>query len=131
MAKIGALPPIALHALSALKPLLTVRSWLLALTLLGLALGAARAEGVVHQGPVLDIRVQRGDQQLPLLQVPRLQMGDELLVRPDPESLAEGRWILMLGLISPAGNQVRTRAVDPADLQEPARLEITADDQAR
>lgn len=113
-----------------MKPLLTVRSWLLALTLLGFALGAARAEGVVHQGPVLDIRVQRGDQQLPLLQVPRLQMGDELLVRPDPESLAEGRWILMLGLISPAGNQVRTRAVDPADLQEPARLEITADDQA-
>lgn len=131
LAKIGALRPITLHALSALKPLLPVRSWLFALALWGLfALGTARAEGVVHQGPVLDIQVQRGDQVLPLLQVPHLQMGDELLVRPDPESLAEGRWILMLGLISPAGNQVRTRAVDPADLQEPARLEITADDQA-
>lgn len=112
--------------------LLSVRACLPALALLGLALlwHPARAEGVVHQGPVLDIRVQRGDQVLPLLQVPRLHMGDELLVRPDPDSLAEGRWILMLGLISPAGNQVRTRAVDPAELQEPARLEITADDQA-
>jgi len=116
-----------------LKPLLlSARACLLALALLGLSLlwPPAHAEGVVHQGPVLDIRVQRGDQVLPLLQVPRLQMGDELLVRPDPESLAEGRWILMLGLISPAGNRVRTRAVDPAELQEPARLEITADDQA-
>ena len=130
LAKIGGLFPTAWPALFALKLLLPVRSWLLALALLGLALGNVRAEGVVHQGPVLDIRVQRGDQVLPLLLVPRLQMGDELLVRPDPESLAEGRWILMLGLIAPGGNQVRTRAVDPADLQEPARLEITADDQA-
>lgn len=110
----------------------SARSCWFALTLLVLSSlwAHARAEGVVHQGPVLDIRVQRGDQVLPLLQVPRLQMGDELLVRPDPDSLAEGRWILMLGLISPAGNQVRTRAVDPAELQEPARLQITADDQA-
>jgi hypothetical protein len=97
---------------------------------LGLWLHAANAESIVHQGPVLDIQVQRGEQRLPLFLVPQLRRGDRLLVRPQADSMAKGDWILMLGLISPAGNQVRTRAVDPARLEDFATLDIDADEQA-
>ena len=98
--------------------------------LLGLWLHSAHAESIVHQGPVLDIQVQRGEQRLPLFLVPQLRRGDRLLVRPVADSMARGDWILMLGLISPAGNQVRTRAVDPARLDGFATLDIDADEQA-
>ena len=102
----------------------------LGLLTLALCLCTARAESIVHQGPVLDIQVQRGEERLPMSRVPRLQRGDQLLVRPDPASLAQGDWILMLGLIAPAGNKVQTQAIDLGKLNDFARLEIGEDDQA-
>lgn len=89
-----------------------------------------RADSIVHQGPVLDIQVQRGEERLPIFLVPRLQQGDQLLVRPDPSSMAKGDWILMLGLIAPAGNRVQTQAIDVSKLDGFARLDIVSDEHA-
>ena len=97
---------------------------------LTLSVGIACAESIVHQGPVLDIQVQRGQERLPLFLVPRLQQGDQLLVRPDPQSMAKGDWILMLGLIAPAGNQIQTQAIDVSKLEDFARLDIVSDEHA-
>ena len=88
------------------------------------------AEGIIHHGPILDIQVQRGTERLPVFRVNQLQAGDKLLVKPDLRSLAKGDWVLMLGRISPAGNQVQTRAFDLSQLEGHAELEITSSEQA-
>ena len=90
----------------------------------------AQADGIVHEGPVLDIQVQRGQERLPIFLVPRLQQGDQLLVRPDPASMAKGDWILMLGQIAPAGNRVLTQAVDVDKIDGYAKLEMASDGHA-
>ena len=40
------------------------------------ATGAWAAQESLHQGPILEIQVQRGDQVLPAYQVNRLRAGD-------------------------------------------------------
>jgi hypothetical protein len=104
--------------------------WLGLMVALSLAPLGVWADSMVHQGPVLDIQVQRGEERLPIFSVPRLQQGDQLLVRPDPASMARGEWILMLGLITPAGNRVQTQAIDVNRLEGHARLDIVSDDHA-
>ena len=103
--------------------------YLLAVVLL-CASWMVRAQDGVHQGPALNIWVQRGDQQLPLALVNRLRQGDRVQVQPDVATLAKGDWVLLLARVSPTGNQVASQFVEVADLTEPATLEITADDQA-
>lgn len=89
----------------------------------------AQAEGVIHHGPLLDIRIQRGEARLPIFHVDRLKKGDKVLVRPDLRSLAKGDWILLLGRISPTGNQVETKVFDVKKLDDFADLDITTDEQ--
>lgn len=91
---------------------------------------SAQADTIVHHGPGLDIQIQRGEQRLSIFQVNRLQSGDKVRVRPDPGTLAKGDWVLLLGRISPAGNQVETRAFDLTQLDDYAELDIDAADQA-
>ena len=77
---------------------------LLALWLLLLTSPWAIAQNMVHQGPGLQVRVQRGDQVLPLALVDHLRAGDRLLVQPEPDTLAPGDWVLMLATVSPTGS---------------------------
>jgi len=103
--------------------------WLAWPCLLWLAAGAAYADGLIHHGPKLEIQIQRGSDRLPIHQVNRLHEGDKLLVKPVLGSLAKGDWVLMLGRISPAGNEVATKAFDLTLLDGVAELEMTASDQ--
>lgn len=97
---------------------------------LSLALaGAAHSRDELHQGPALDVQVQRADARLPLSRVDRLRAGDRILVRPDPETLAKGDWVLLLARVSPRGNQVESRHFDVRGLRGEATLEIAADSQ--
>lgn len=89
----------------------------------------ASAQNTIHHGPVLDVKVQRGGEILSLFQVPRLLKGDLVLVKPELSSLAKGEWALLLARVSPAGNQVDSFGFDLQAIQEPASLEITADEQ--
>lgn len=89
----------------------------------------AHADGWVHHGPRLDIQIQRGADRLPISQVNQLRQGDKVLVKPLASSLAKGDWVLMLGRISPAGNEVATQAFDLARLDGYAELEMTAGEQ--
>ena len=103
----------------------------LLLALLWLACACpAQAQDVIHHGPSLQVQVQRGDMLLPLAQVNRLRAGDILHVQPDVETLAKGEWVLLLARVSPTGNQVASRHFSVHELQGPAQLEITADNQA-
>ena len=104
------------------------RAWAL-VGLLGFIAFAARAEGLIHHGPRLDIQIQRGAERLSIFQVHRLRQGDKVLVKPLASSLAKGDWVLMLGRISPAGNEVDTKAFDLARLEGYAELEMTGDEQ--
>jgi hypothetical protein len=105
------------------KYLFAILCWLCA----GMVLAAP--QGSLHQGPALDVQVQRGDARLPLALVDRLRRGDKVLVRPDVETLAKGDWVLLLARVSPTGNQVESRRFDVRDLEEHAELEIEADNQ--
>jgi hypothetical protein len=89
----------------------------------------AQAEGLIHHGPRLDIQIQRGSERLSIFKVNQLRQGDKVLVRPVQSSMAKGDWVLMLGRISPAGNEVQTKAFDLARLEGFAELEITANEQ--
>ena len=89
----------------------------------------AHADGLIHHGPKLDIQVQRGTDRLPISRVNHLRQGDKLLVKPVASSLAKGDWVLMLGQIAPAGNEVTTKAFDLARLEGYAELEVTASEQ--
>ena len=90
----------------------------------------AWAQNVIHQGPSLTVQVQRGDTVLPLPLVNRLRSGDRLQVQADVETLAKGDWVLLLARVSPTGNQVALQHFNVRELQGPAELEITADNQA-
>jgi hypothetical protein len=100
--------------------------WICALWLTGLN---AHADGLIHHGPRLDIQVQRGTDRLSIFQVNQLRQGDKVLVKPVQSSLAKGDWVLMLGRISPAGNEVATKAFDLARLEGYAELEMTGNEQ--
>ena len=97
--------------------------------LIGGAFVPAWADGLIHHGPKLDIQIQRGSERLPMALVNRLRQGDRLLVKPVEGSLAKGDWVLMLGRISPAGNEVATQAFDLSRLQGHAELEMATDEQ--
>ena len=100
------------------------------LTLLWLACASlAQAQDVIHHGPSLQVQVQRGDAVLPLAQVNRLRAGDKLQVQPEVDTLAKGDWVLLLARVSPTGNQVASRHFSVRELQAPAELDITADNQ--
>ena len=103
--------------------------FLLALLWLLWAGPTAAAQDTLHQGPALEVQVQRGDMRLPLALVNRLRSGDRLLVRPDVDTLAKGDWVLLLARVSPTGNQVASRHFDVHELKGYAELEIAADDQ--
>ena len=103
--------------------------FLLALLWLLWAGPTAAAQDTLHQGPALEVQVQRGDMRLPLALVNRLRSGDRLLVRPDVDTLAKGDWVLLLARVSPTGNQVESRHFDVHELKGYAELEIAADDQ--
>ena len=90
---------------------------------------ATAAQETLHQGPALEVQVQRGDMRLPLALVNRLRSGDKILVRPDVETLAKGDWVLLLARVSPTGNQVESRHFDVHELKGYAELEIAADNQ--
>ncbi|MDD2730196.1 hypothetical protein [Malikia sp.] len=107
---------------------LTLKFFLAFLWLLWASLAGA-AQDTIHQGPALDVRVQRGDARLPLALVNRLRSGDKLLVRPDVDTLAQGDWVLLLARVSPTGNQVESRHFDVRELDGYAELEIAADNQ--
>lgn len=108
---------------------LSLIKFLLALLwLLGAGLVIA-AQDTIHQGPALEVQVQRGDIRLPLALVNRLRSGDKLLVRPDVDTLAKGDWVLLLARVSPTGNQVESRHFDVRELDGYAELEIAADNQ--
>lgn len=95
-----------------------------------LCVGATtHAEGLIHHGPQLDIQIQRGAERLSIFQVNRLRKGDKVFVRPIQGSLAKGDWVLMLGRISPAGNEVATKAFDLSRLEGDPELEMTSDEQ--
>ena len=96
---------------------------------LGLTALQVRADGLIHHGPRLDIQIQRGADRLSIFQVNQLRQGDKVLVKPVQSSLAKGDWVLMLGRISPAGNEVATQAFDLARLEGYAELEMTANEQ--
>ena len=104
------------------------RGWVLT-WLVWLMGSQAHADGVIHHGPRLDIQIQRGAERLPLFQVPQLRQGDKVLVKPQASSLAKGDWVLLLGRISPAGNEVETKAFDLAKLEGYAELEMTGREQ--
>ena len=104
------------------------RGLVLSSVLLGMA-RQAQAEGLIHHGPRLDIQIQRGSERLSIFKVNQLRSGDKVLVKPVQSSLAKGDWVLMLGRISPAGNEVETKAFDLARLEGFAELEITANEQ--
>ena len=87
------------------------------------------ADGLIHHGPRMDIQIERGSERLSIFKVNQLRQGDKVLVKPVQASLAKGDWVLMLGRISPAGNEVATKAFDLARLDGYAELEMTANDQ--
>lgn len=101
----------------------------LVLTLLLTLAGAVRAQSVVHQGPSLQMQVQRGEARLPLSRVDRLRAGDRVMVRPDTGTLAKGDWVLLLARVSPRGNQIESRHFDVRELQGDAEIGITEDHQ--
>lgn len=111
-----------------LKPLGLLKFLLALLWLLGAGLAAA-AQDTLHQGPALEVQVQRGDMRLPLALVNRLRSGDKILVRPDVDTLAKGDWVLLLARVSPTGNQVESRHFDVRELEGYAELEIAGDNQ--
>ncbi|MEN9420664.1 MAG: hypothetical protein RLZZ107_135, partial [Bacteroidota bacterium] len=84
---------------------------------------------LIHYGPVFDITVKRGEEKLPLFNVPRLKRGDVIQVIPDSSSLARGDWVLQLARVAPSGNLVETYGFDLTNLRTPPELEITADGQ--
>ncbi len=87
------------------------------------------AQNVIHHGPTLDVQVQRGAERLPLVLVNRLRQGDRLLVTPDISTLTKDGWVLLLAQVSPTGNQVVSKHFEVSQLNAPAELEITADNQ--
>lgn len=101
----------------------------LVLILLLTLAGAARAQSVVHQGPSLQMQVQRGEARLPLSRVDRLRAGDRVMVRPDTGTLAKGDWVLLLARVSPRGNQIESHHFDVRELQGDAEIGITEDNQ--
>jgi hypothetical protein len=107
-----------------------LRRYRVLLLLCWLALASASwAQNVIHHGPILDVQVQRGDERLPMASVNRLRQGDRLLVRPDSGTLSKDGWVLLLARVSPTGNQVVSKHFEVSDLNAPAELEITADNQ--
>ena len=92
-------------------------------------MSACWAQNVIHHGPVLDVQVQRGNERLPMALVNRLRQGDRLLVRPDNSTLTKDGWVLLLARVSPTGNQVVSKHFEVSELNAPAELEITADNQ--
>lgn len=111
------------QCLSVVKFLLVILCWLCA------GMVWAAPQGSLHQGPALDVQVQRGDVSLPLSLVDRLRRGDKVLVRPDLDTLAKGDWVLLLARVSPTGNLVESRHFDVRELRGHAELEIAADNQ--
>lgn len=96
-----------------------------------LCLGFSRvwAAEMIHHGPILDVKVKRGEQKLPLFNVPRLKQGDIIQVTPDSDSLTRGGWVLQLARVSPSGNLVETVGFDLSDERIEPELKITADGQ--
>lgn len=94
-----------------------------------LGLSSVWAAELIHQGPVLDVKIKRGEQNLPLFNVPRLKQGDIIQVTPESGSLAPGGWVLQLARVSPSGNLVETFGFDLSNLSIAPEIEITADGQ--
>jgi hypothetical protein len=99
--------------------------WLVVLALSGW-LAAARAQESLNQGPVLDIRVQRGEQTLPSYQVNRLRAGDQLMVRAS--AVPQLKQILMIALLKPNGQQAGSKAFDIDKDPVQGKIDITSDD---
>lgn len=116
-----------LHKVFKGRPILTIRI-LLALLILTANPKVFSLE-LIHYGPVFDITVKRGEEKLPLFNVPRLKRGDVIQVIPDSSSLARGDWVLQLARVAPSGNLVETYGFDLTNLRTPPELEITADGQ--
>lgn len=94
-----------------------------------LGLSNVFAAEMIHHGPVLDVKVKRGEKKLPLFNIPRLKQGDIIQVTPDSDSLARGGWVLQLARVSPSGNLVETFGFDLSNISIAPELEITADGQ--
>jgi hypothetical protein len=94
------------------------------------ALGAstAMADDVNHPGPVIVASIVRGAQRLPIYQVARLRKGDLLQVSADKTRKDEGKWLLILATVSPAGNRVSLNKFDLSASGAPASIEIGSDD---
>ena len=107
----------------------SISSRIIFILIVWLGLSSVWAAEMIHQGPVLDVKIKRGEQKLPLFNVPRLKQGDIIQVTPESDSLARGGWVLQLARVSPSGNLVETFGFDLSNLSIPPELEITADGQ--
>lgn len=94
-----------------------------------LGLNKVWAVEMIHHGPVLDVKVKRGEKKLPLLNVPHLKQGDIIQVTPESGTLDRGGWVLQLARVSPSSNLVETFGFDLSDSAITPELEITADGQ--
>ncbi|MEY2805409.1 MAG: hypothetical protein RL657_2745 [Pseudomonadota bacterium] len=89
--------------------------------------GGAVAQESLHQGPVLDIRIQRGDSVLPVFKVNRLQSGDQILLRA---SAVNGlRQILMVALLQSNGQQTGSHSFEIDKEPIEVKVPVTANDQ--
>lgn len=89
-----------------------------------LALGQ---QATLHQGPSLHIHVQRGNERLPLKQVPNLKSGDVVEVQVIEENLAPGDWVLMVASSSATGTDIQSSFFDVRKQKQPATLNIGSD----
>lgn len=107
-----------------------MRAWRMGLCWMLLALwgaGGALAQESLHQGPVLDIRIQRGDSVLPVFKVNRLKSGDQILLRA---SAVNGlRQILMVSLLQSNGQQTGSQSFEIDKEPVEVKVSVTADDQ--
>ena len=91
------------------------------------ATGAWAAQESLHQGPILEIQVQRGDQVLPAYQVNRLRAGDVFKVRVS--AWPQVRQILMIALLQPAGQRVESHSFEVDKEPVVGQVVVQSDDQ--
>ncbi len=85
--------------------------------------------GSIHLGPMLTAYVQRGSERLPLFLVDHLHKGDRITVASNKGDKTAGAWLLVLAAIAPADNGVEAAKFDLTEQNDPAYLDIDADDQ--
>lgn len=87
----------------------------------------ALAQESLHQGPVLELRVQRGDAVLPVFKVNRLKAGDQLLLRAG--AVSGLRQILLVSMLQANGQQAGGQAFEIDKEPVEVKVTVSTDDQ--